>query len=301
MTFPFQTNQWYFVSISQSYHIFSKSQVEFYVDGHLKGKYPLTYPNINESFTHNCFANNFNEYYLQQPLIGQIGAVYLFSSVLPPNAISSMYELGPNLISEPQKGNLYTINEKLKFEIYFAYNPRAIEGALCLETSTGKKYLHATKLEGVREVKLRDISECVACAGGPSILFPLFTQLDLPLVSLDLDEEEKYSANPQNTISVIKLITIVLRESTANQEDVFKNYGFHLLGFLFQKVSPLCWSIDAINALEELSTAVLPYGMMLFIYISFQNLKPKLFYFHRETPQIVVHQHLPQLPDMDLH
>ena len=277
MTFPFQTNQWYFLAISHSYHLISKSMVEFFVDGSPKGKGPLVYPNLSDSFLNNCIGNNLTEFYLHQPLIGQLGAVYLFSGAHSENIIQSIYHLGPNMIVEPQKGPLYWLSDKVKLDIYFAYNPRATEGALVLETSSGQKYLHGTKLEGVSEVKRSNINEVVSCTGGPSILFPLFMQLDLPILSeFDEESEQKYVANPNNTISIIQLIATVIKNSIPNQEILYIGYGFHLLGFLFQKLTPLCWSIDAINALDDLSNNIYHNGNIFYFFSIFFLKKIKI-------------------------
>jgi len=105
---------------------------------------------------------------------------------------------------------------------------------------------------------LRDILDCV---GGVSVFFPLLTQLDQPVMqtNISVHEEVAYSEfgfSEHVAAEVIELIASVLDGNLANQKFMYNIFGFPILGFLLQSVSPQQLTNNVVSALGCLLTVV---------------------------------------------
>ena len=252
VTFPFATGQWYHVQVSFEYHFIGSDDATVFIDGQMRGQFHVPYPKNAGPLTRSsvgCYKSDGDSFPHKHALIGQMSSLLLLEGPGGPAVAKMLYSMGPNASAASLA--------KVPAKVFVSYNPRAVDGALCLETSLGIKGSHALKLEGMAEVKQSDISEAVTLVGGPQVLLPLFAQLDLPLAI----QEDSFSAtlghfqdspSPINAAAVLELVQSSLHHPLAAHAMIAR-HGFHILGHVFRCVSPTVWDEASFASLDAIA------------------------------------------------
>jgi len=197
---------------------------------------------------------------------GQMAAVYLFSEALSAGQVCAMHRLGPGYKSQfrfenetavhlPENHKRVLYDGKLAGAIVFMYNAVATDGQLCLQSAPkgNPSYFvhtpHALMLSGVRAVVTHSVHNTLNSIGGVQLLFPLFTQLDLPVEGGAEDGQADYTV-------CSKLVTFLceLIESSATvQQQMMQNRGFLVVSHLLQRLSRHHLTLDVLNAFLNLT------------------------------------------------
>ena len=116
------------------------------------------------------------------------------------------------------------------------------------------KIFKAEVMDGTQICSRRMLQEIIYCVGGVSVFFPLLVQLGIT----EAASEEDYLSPVQNdkwdqmAANVLELITSVLDDNPANQQQMHLLSGFSILGFLFQSVSPRQLNMHTVLSLKRM-------------------------------------------------
>ncbi|KAG7314175.1 hypothetical protein KOW79_022671 [Hemibagrus wyckioides] len=245
--FDFKPQKWYMVTIVHIYHRWKNSEISCYVNGELASYGEITwFVNTSDTFD-KCFLGSAETADANRVFCGQMGAVYLFNDALNAAQIFAIYQLGPSykgvfkyraesdlLFADHHKSLLY--DGKLSSSIAFAYNPRATDAQLCLESSPRDNPSifihspHALMLQDVKAVVTHSVQSAVHSIGGVQVLFPLFTQLDFV---------QPNSEEPDISVSctLLSFLLELLKLSVAMQEQMLTCKGFLVIGYSLEKSS----------------------------------------------------------------
>ncbi|KAM4807695.1 lipopolysaccharide-responsive and beige-like anchor protein [Rhinophrynus dorsalis] len=245
--YDFKPQKWYMVSIVHIYNRWKNSELRCYVNGELASYGEITWlVNTSDTFD-KCFLGSSETADANRVFCGQMTAVYLFSEALNAAQIFAIYQLGPGykgtfkfkaesdlFLAEHHKMLLY--DGKLSNSIAFAYNPRATDAQLCLESSPKHNPSifvhspHALMLQDVKAVLTHSIQSAMHSIGGVQVLFPLFAQLDYKQYGSDKVDTSVCS-------TLFAFILELLKNSLAMQEQMLSSKGFLVIGYSLEKSS----------------------------------------------------------------
>ncbi|XP_042572989.1 lipopolysaccharide-responsive and beige-like anchor protein isoform X1 [Cyprinus carpio] len=245
--YDFKPQKWYMVTIVHIYNRWKNSEISCYVNGELASYGEITwFVNTSDTFD-KCFLGSSETADANRVFCGQMGAVYLFSEALSAAQILAIYHLGPGykgtfkhraesdlLFAEHHKMLLY--DGKLSASIAFAFNPRATDAQLCLESSPKDNASifvhspHALMLQDVKAVVTHSVQSAIHSIGGVQVLFPLFAQLDFLQHSGD-------ELDTSVCCTLLSFVMELLKGSVAMQEQVLSCKGFLVIGYSLEKSS----------------------------------------------------------------
>ncbi|XP_078448149.1 binding protein [Wolffia australiana] len=260
------SKSWHFLCITHNTgRTFSGgSIVKCYIDGILLSSERCRYPKITDSLT--CctigMRLSVNIEDVSQlpdeelfPFAGQMGPSYLFNDAISQDQVKAIYFLGPDyMYSFVPKEFPSTFNhmgasdlkDGLTSKIIFSISAQASAGRIlfnssCMDHNMNKKIFEAEVMDGTLICSRRMLKEIIYCVGGVSALFPLLAQLAISDVDCEEKELSSHQKSERNKLvaDILDLITSVIEENSANQEQMHLLSGFSVLGFLLQCVSPL--------------------------------------------------------------
>uniref|UniRef100_UPI003590263B lipopolysaccharide-responsive and beige-like anchor protein isoform X2 n=1 Tax=Myxine glutinosa TaxID=7769 RepID=UPI003590263B len=245
--YDFQPKQWYMITIVYLYNRWRNSEINCFVNGKLISCGDMPW-HVNTSNTFDrCFLGAADSSDTLRTFCGQIATVYLFSEALTPAEVASIYHLGPSYkntfscpaecdrhLPERQKQVLYS--GQLTKTLAFAYNAKATDGQLCLESSP--RYVpsvfihspHALMLQNVKAIVTHSIHAALHSIGGVQVLFPLFRQLDYV-------QPDTGCIDTGVCTTLISFLFDIMRSSAAMQEQMLTSKGFLVIGQLLEKSS----------------------------------------------------------------
>lgn len=118
------------------------------------------------------------------------------------------------------------------------YNPVATDSQLCLQSAPkgNVSYFvhtpHALMLQDVRAVVTRSVHSTLNSVGGIQVLFPLFSQLDMPPEGADDARRD-----PQLCSKLLGFICELVETSQTVQQHMIQNRGFLVISFMLQRSS----------------------------------------------------------------
>ncbi|XP_028258851.1 lipopolysaccharide-responsive and beige-like anchor protein isoform X2 [Parambassis ranga] len=245
--YDFKPQKWYMVSLVHVYNRWKNSEISCYVNGELASFGDIAWF-VNTSDTYDkCFLGSSETADVNRVFCGQMGAVYLFGEALSAAQILAIYQLGPGyqgtfkykaesdlLFAEHHKTLLY--DGKLSASIAFAYNPRATDAQLCLESSPKDNASifvhspHALMLQDVKAVVTHSVQSGIHSIGGVQVLFPLFAQLDYC-------QPSSQELDTSVCCTLLSFVMELLKNSVAMQEQVLACKGFLVVGYTLEKSS----------------------------------------------------------------
>ncbi|KAF6738367.1 Lipopolysaccharide-responsive and beige-like anchor protein [Oryzias melastigma] len=245
--YDFKPQKWYMVTIVHVYNRWKNSEMSCFVNGELAsfGDIPW-FVNTSDTFD-KCFLGSSETADVNRVFCGQMGAVYLFAEALSAAQILAIYQLGPGyqgtfkhraesdlLFAEHHKTLLY--DGKLSSSIAFAYNPRATDAQLCLESSPKDNASifvhspHALMLQDVKAVVTHSVQSGIHSIGGVQVLFPLFAQLDYR-------QPSSQELDTSVCCTLLSFMMELLKNSVAMQEQVLACKGFLVIGYTLERSS----------------------------------------------------------------
>ncbi|XP_072240986.1 lipopolysaccharide-responsive and beige-like anchor protein isoform X2 [Leuresthes tenuis] len=245
--YDFKPQKWYMVTLVHIYNRWKNSEISCYVNGELASFGDIAWlVNTSDTFD-KCFLGSSETADVNRVFCGQMGAVYLFAEALSAAQIFAIYQLGPGyqgtfkhkaesdlLFAEHHKTLLY--DGKLSSSIAFAYNPRATDAQLCLESSPKDNASifvhspHALMLQDVKAVVTHSVQSGIHSIGGVQVLFPLFAQLDYC-------QPSSQELDTSVCCTLLSFVMELLRNSVAMQEQVLACKGFLVIGYTLEKSS----------------------------------------------------------------
>ncbi|XP_077396974.1 neurobeachin isoform X2 [Festucalex cinctus] len=273
--YDFQPRKWYMISIVHVYSRWRNSEIRCYVNGQMVSYGDMAWHvNTNDSYE-KCFLGSSETADANRVFCGQLGAVYVFGEALNPAQIFAIHQLGPGYkstfkfksesdihLAEHHKQVLY--DGKLASAIALAYNAKATDAQLCLESSPKENNSifvhspHALMLQDVKATVTHSIHRAIHSIGGIQVLFPLFAQLDYH----QLNESQV-----ETTVCATLLAFLVelLKSSVAMQEQMLGGKGFLVIGYLLEKSSRAHISRSVLEQFLSFAKYLdgLPYGAPL--------------------------------------
>lgn len=245
--YDFKPQKWYMVTLVHVYNRWKNSEISCYVNGELASFGDIAwFVNTSDTFD-KCFLGSSETADANRVFCGQMGAVYLFGEALSAAQILAIYQLGPGyqgtfkykaesdlLFAEHHKTLLY--DGKLSASIAFAYNPRATDAQLCLESSPKDNASifvhspHALMLQDVKAVVTHSVQSGIHSIGGVQVLFPLFAQLDYC-------QPSSHELDTSVCCTLLSFVMELLKNSVAMQEQVLACKGFLVIGYSLEKSS----------------------------------------------------------------
>ncbi|XP_044749150.1 neurobeachin isoform X2 [Coccinella septempunctata] len=284
--YEFQPRKWYMLAIVYIYNRWTKSEIKCLVNGQLASSTDMAwFVSTNDPFD-KCYIGATPELDEERVFCGQMSAIYLFSEALTTQQICAMHRLGPGYKSQFRFDNECNINlpdnhkrvsdndqsssmsltavdartvlydGKLSSAIVFMYNPVATDSQLCLQSAPkgNLSYFvhtpHALMLQDVKAVITHSIHSTLNSIGGIQVLFPLFSQLDLPY---ELNTASDFKRDPTLCSKLLGFICELVETSQTVQQHMIQNRGFLVISFMLQRSSRDHLTVDVLGSFLSLT------------------------------------------------
>ncbi|KAJ8932339.1 hypothetical protein NQ314_014703 [Rhamnusium bicolor] len=246
--YEFQPRKWYMLAVVYIYNRWTKSEIKCLVNGQLASSTEMAwFVSTNDVFD-KCYIGATPELDEERVFCGQMSAIYLFSEALTTHQICAMHRLGP--------GYKVLYDGKLSSAIVFMYNPVATDTQLCLQSAPrgNMSYFvhtpHALMLQDVKAVITHSIHSTLNSVGGIQVLFPLFSQLDLPYESVGSSDVKR---DPTLCSKLLGFICELVETSQTVQQHMIQNRGFLVISFMLQRSSRDHLTIDVLGSFLSLT------------------------------------------------
>nr|XP_022900222.1 neurobeachin isoform X1 [Onthophagus taurus] len=285
--YEFQPRKWYMLAVVYIYNRWTKSEIKCLVNGQLASSTEMAwFVSTNDPFD-KCFIGATPELDEERVFCGQMSAIYLFSEALTTHQICAMHRLGPGYKSQFRFDNECHLNlpdnhkrvseidqsgtsmaqnisdarivlydGKLSSAIVFMYNPVATDSQLCLQSAPkgNISYFvhtpHALMLQDVKAVITHSIHSTLNSIGGIQVLFPLFSQLDLPY---ECNGSADAKRDPTLCSKLLGFICELVETSQTVQQHMIQNRGFLVISFMLQRSSRDHLTIDVLGSFLSLT------------------------------------------------
>ncbi|XP_055302294.1 neurobeachin isoform X2 [Sitodiplosis mosellana] len=143
---------------------------------------------------------------------------------------------------------------KLSNAIVFMYNPVATDGQLCLQSAPkgNVSYFvhtpHALMLQDVKAIVTHSIHCTLNSIGGIQVLFPLFSQLDMPY-----DGCSDIKRDPALCSKLLGFICELVESSQTVQQHMIQNRGFLVISFMLQRSSREHLTLEVLSSFLSLT------------------------------------------------
>ncbi|XP_035904600.1 neurobeachin isoform X16 [Anopheles stephensi] len=262
--YEFQPRKWYMIAIVYIYNRWTKSEIKCLVNGQLASSTEMAWlVSTNDPFD-KCYVGATPELDEERVFCGQMAAIYLFSEALTTQQICAMHRLGPGYKSQfrfdnecylnlPDNHKRVLYDGKLSSAIVFMYNPVATDGQLCLQSAPkgNLSYFvhtpHSLMLQDVKAVVTHSIHCTLNSIGGIQVLFPLFSQLDMPYEGTDVRKD------PTLCAKLLGFICELVESSQTVQQHMIQNRGFLVISFMLQRSSRDHLSLDVLGSFLSLT------------------------------------------------
>ncbi|KYB27871.1 Neurobeachin-like Protein [Tribolium castaneum] len=265
--YEFQPRKWYMLAVVYIYNRWTKSEIKCLVNGQLASSTEMAwFVSTNDPFD-KCYIGATPELDEERVFCGQMSAIYLFSEALTTHQICAMHRLGPGYKSQFRFDNECNINlpdnhkrvlydGKLSSAIVFMYNPVATDSQLCLQSAPkgNISYFvhtpHALMLQDVKAVITHSIHSTLNSIGGIQVLFPLFSQLDLPYETNGSSDSKR---DPTLCSKLLGFICELVETSQTVQQHMIQNRGFLVISFMLQRSSREHLTLDVLGSFLSLT------------------------------------------------
>ncbi|XP_076767105.1 A kinase anchor protein rugose isoform X18 [Xylocopa sonorina] len=266
--YEFQPRKWYMIAVVYIYNRWTKSEIKCLVNGQLASSTEMAwFVSTNDPFD-KCYIGATPELDEERVFCGQMSAIYLFSEALTTHQICAMHRLGPGYKSQFRFDNECYLNlpdnhkrvsdepeltsmvdqsmqtvlydGKLSNAIMFMYNPVATDSQLCLQSAPkgNVSYFvhtpHALMLQDVKAVITHSIHSTLNSIGGIQVLFPLFSQLDMPYDCIAPNDVKR---DPTLCSKLLGFICDLVESSQTVQQHMVQNRGFLVISYMLQRAS----------------------------------------------------------------
>ncbi|XP_023318209.1 neurobeachin isoform X4 [Trichogramma pretiosum] len=265
--YEFQPRKWYMIAIVYIYNRWTKSEIKCLVNGQLASSTEMAwFVSTNDPFD-KCYIGATPELDEERVFCGQMSAIYLFSEALTTHQICAMHRLGPGYKSQfrfdnecylnlPDNHKRVLYDGKLSNAIMFMYNPVATDSQLCLQSAPkgNVSYFvhtpHALMLQEVKAVITHSIHSTLNSIGGIQVLFPLFSQLDMPY---DCIAPNDIKRDPTLCSKLLGFICDLVESSQTVQQHMVQNRGFLVISFMLQRASREHLTTEVLTSFLELT------------------------------------------------
>ncbi|XP_055302307.1 neurobeachin isoform X10 [Sitodiplosis mosellana] len=263
--YEFQPRKWYMIAIVYIYNRWTKSEIKCLVNGQLASSTEMAwFVSANDPFD-KCYIGATPELDEERVFCGQMAAIYLFSEALTTQQICAMHRLGPGYKSQfrfdnecylnlPDNHKRVLYDGKLSNAIVFMYNPVATDGQLCLQSAPkgNVSYFvhtpHALMLQDVKAIVTHSIHCTLNSIGGIQVLFPLFSQLDMPY-----DGCSDIKRDPALCSKLLGFICELVESSQTVQQHMIQNRGFLVISFMLQRSSREHLTLEVLSSFLSLT------------------------------------------------
>ncbi|XP_025157448.1 neurobeachin isoform X4 [Harpegnathos saltator] len=296
--YEFQPRKWYMIAVVYIYNRWTKSEIKCLVNGQLASSTEMAwFVSTNDPFD-KCYIGATPELDEERVFCGQMSAIYLFSEALTTHQICAMHRLGPGYKSQfrfdnecylnlPDNHKRVLYDGKLSNAIVFMYNPVATDSQLCLQSAPkgNVSYFvhtpHALMLQDVKAVITHSIHSTLNSIGGIQVLFPLFSQLDMPYDCIAPNDVKR---DPTLCSKLLGFICDLVESSQTVQQHMVQNRGFLVISFMLQKASRDHLTTEVLASFLELTK-----HLVTCLSANSDLLLKQLFYFSFLTWQLLDH------------
>ncbi|XP_015604572.1 neurobeachin isoform X4 [Cephus cinctus] len=313
--YEFQPRKWYMIAVVYIYNRWTKSEIKCLVNGQLASSTEMAwFVSTNDPFD-KCYIGATPELDEERVFCGQMSAIYLFSEALTTHQICAMHRLGPGYKSQFRFDNECYLNlpdnhkrvsdeqehtsmvdqsiqpvlydGKLSTAIVFMYNPVATDSQLCLQSAPkgNISYFvhtpHALMLQDVKAVITHSIHSTLNSIGGIQVLFPLFSQLDMPYDCIAANDIKR---DPTLCSKLLGFICDLVESSQTVQQHMVQNRGFLVISFMLQRASRDHLTTEVLASFLELTK-----HLVTCLSANSDLLLKQLFYFSFLTWQLLDH------------
>ncbi|XP_054014683.1 neurobeachin isoform X8 [Hylaeus anthracinus] len=296
--YEFQPRKWYMIAVVYIYNRWTKSEIKCLVNGQLASSTEMAwFVSTNDPFD-KCYIGATPELDEERVFCGQMSAIYLFSEALTTHQICAMHRLGPGYKSQfrfdnecylnlPDNHKRVLYDGKLSNAIVFMYNPVATDSQLCLQSAPkgNVSYFvhtpHALMLQDVKAVITHSIHSTLNSIGGIQVLFPLFSQLDMPYDCIAPNDVKR---DPTLCSKLLGFICDLVESSQTVQQHMVQNRGFLVISYMLQRASRDHLTTEVLTSFLELTK-----HLVTCLSANSDLLLKQLFYFSFLTWQLLDH------------
>ncbi|XP_048262400.1 neurobeachin isoform X13 [Bombus terrestris] len=313
--YEFQPRKWYMIAVVYIYNRWTKSEIKCLVNGQLASSTEMAwFVSTNDPFD-KCYIGATPELDEELVFCGQMSAIYLFCEALTTHQICAMHRLGPGYKSQFRFDNECYLNlpdnhkrvsdepeltsmvdqsmqtvlydGKLSNAIVFMYNPVATDSQLCLQSAPkgNVSYFvhtpHALMLQDVKAVITHSIHSTLNSIGGIQVLFPLFSQLDMPYDCIAPNDVKR---DPTLCSKLLGFICDLVESSQTVQQHMVQNRGFLVISYMLQRASRDHLTTEVLASFLELTK-----HLVTCLSANSDLLLKQLFYFSFLTWQLLDH------------
>ncbi|XP_076767106.1 A kinase anchor protein rugose isoform X19 [Xylocopa sonorina] len=296
--YEFQPRKWYMIAVVYIYNRWTKSEIKCLVNGQLASSTEMAwFVSTNDPFD-KCYIGATPELDEERVFCGQMSAIYLFSEALTTHQICAMHRLGPGYKSQfrfdnecylnlPDNHKRVLYDGKLSNAIMFMYNPVATDSQLCLQSAPkgNVSYFvhtpHALMLQDVKAVITHSIHSTLNSIGGIQVLFPLFSQLDMPYDCIAPNDVKR---DPTLCSKLLGFICDLVESSQTVQQHMVQNRGFLVISYMLQRASRDHLTTEVLASFLELTK-----HLVTCLSANSDLLLKQLFYFSFLTWQLLDH------------
>ncbi|XP_076388224.1 A kinase anchor protein rugose isoform X8 [Megachile rotundata] len=296
--YEFQPRKWYMIAVVYIYNRWTKSEIKCLVNGQLASSTEMAwFVSTNDPFD-KCYIGATPEVDEERVFCGQMSAIYLFSEALTTHQICAMHRLGPGYKSQfrfdnecylnlPDNHKRVLYDGKLSNAIVFMYNPVATDSQLCLQSAPkgNVSYFvhtpHALMLQDVKAVITHSIHSTLNSIGGIQVLFPLFSQLDMPYDCIAPNDVKR---DPTLCSKLLGFICDLVESSQTVQQHMVQNRGFLVISYMLQRASRDHLTTEVLASFLELTK-----HLVTCLSANSDLLLKQLFYFSFLTWQLLDH------------
>ena len=262
----FELGRWYYIIISHANQMtfrLKEPEISLFVNGKRKERFNLKYPQFSNYLNRSCIGSssnysiNFTNYHYFH---GQLGPFILLDESISPFQAKFLYlksnELlrsGTNCFGELEsKLFLYYDSTARSGKMVLDLTPEKSSSSSSSSSSKDNRRMHSIMRGKLHSCESPDIKDTIHCLGGIQVLFPIFAQLDQPIVPLSKNDKINYDNDPDILIQALALLSDMLFMSSTNQQDMLNCEGFQVIGFLLEQSSPEHLTSKSIVTFEDL-------------------------------------------------
>ncbi|KAG9416774.1 hypothetical protein AC1031_001156 [Aphanomyces cochlioides] len=285
-------HQWQWICVVHTHRQIRGSKLDVYINGDARQSYRFSYPNTKEAGTQpklQCYlARTKNDY--SRCLVAHLGPVAFFSQPLQANVLESIKSIddydnlvlqynasvvsshvsnvtsGLNLTGNTSASAVPTASSSTTStgtdSIVFAFDARNFDVKRNVLMDASGHDHHGENSSTVSSIRLRTTSnfkESVWQLGGPVVFFPLLLHPSTQNNYLDLTSCQRISRplGVTNVPKVICLLAETLRHSSINKFICRRSQAIPMLNLLITSLPRSYLTIDLLNSIERLCSAVL--------------------------------------------
>eukprot|EP00761_Pharyngomonas_kirbyi_P004863 gb/GECH01004868.1/.p1 GENE.gb/GECH01004868.1/~~gb/GECH01004868.1/.p1 ORF type:complete len:2114 (+),score=480.09 gb/GECH01004868.1/:1-6342(+) len=258
--YPFNLQQWYFLTIthSKAMFFFSKSQIQLFINGNQVSESTIKYPSLQKETQHIGYIGSTDPIHYYENRLShmyfQTGPLAFFDSALSANEVKMIFDAGPTfqfIFEKAATDGGWKVDQSISKKLALLLNPRArTSSGYCIDNAPIRNSATSawgTTLEGTSVVYTSRLHDTLHCIGGVKIFFSLLRMIPPRMGTME------HSICAQ----ILSLIRDIIATDPTAKEDMIDCNGFLLLSQILVQISDTQLDQETLQVIKTLPS-VLP-------------------------------------------